>query len=87
MTSRSPLRHCSGAAMRLLCLILAGGAAAGCATKPYLSNGDANSAEVGYGGDLAAATAVAKDHCARYERVPRFLDAEDNIAYFDCERP
>jgi hypothetical protein len=85
---RLRLRHGSGPTIRIFCVILAGGAAAGCPGKPYLSSGDANSAAVGYGGnDPAVATAVAKDACARYERVPRFLDAQENIAYFACERP
>jgi hypothetical protein len=49
--------------------------------------GDAGSAQVGYGGDVEAATLVAKKHCAQYERVPRFLDAQENIAFFDCVKP
>jgi hypothetical protein len=72
----------------MLFVILAGGAAIGCAGKPYLASGDSNSAAVGYGGnDPAVATAVARDACARYERVPRFLNAQENIAYFACEPP
>ncbi|MGH7032009.1 MAG: hypothetical protein ACREE9_11770 [Stellaceae bacterium] len=70
----------------MLCLIAAG-AAAGCAGKPFLSSGDANSAAVGYIGNLGAATAVAREHCARYERVPRYLSSQQNIAYFACARP
>jgi hypothetical protein len=70
----------------VLCLVAAG-TAAGCAEKPFLSSGDATSAAVGYSSDLAAATAVARDHCARYERVPRYLSSQQNIAYFACERP
>jgi hypothetical protein len=86
--ARSRLRQCPGPAIAMLCVILAGGAAAGCAGKPYLSSGDANSAAVGYSGnDPAVATAVAKDACARYERVPRFLNAQENVAYFACEHP
>jgi hypothetical protein len=86
MRPRSRLRQCSGPAIRMLCVILAGGAAAGCAGKPYLSSGDANSTAVGYSGnDPAVATAVAKDACARYERVPRFLNSQENVAYFACE--
>jgi hypothetical protein len=77
----------SGIGVGLLWVLAAGAAAAGCAGKPFLSSGDANSAAVGYTGDLAAATAVAKEHCARYERVPRFLDAQENLAYFHCEPP
>jgi hypothetical protein len=73
-------------ALRLLCLFVVGSAAAGCPGQPYLSDGDANSAAVGYiGNDVASATAVAREHCARYERVPRFLDAEENIAHYACE--
>ena len=71
---------------RVLCLIAAASATVGCPGKPYLSDGDANSAAVGYiGDDVASTTAVAKEHCARYERVPRFLDAQENIAHFACE--
>ncbi len=73
--------------VRLLCLVLAGGAAASCAGKPFLAGGDADSAAVGFIDDPASATSVAKEHCARYERVPRFLNAEENIAYFACEHP
>jgi len=69
----------------LLLSILIGSIGGGCAEKPFLSAGDAKSAEVGYGRDLTAATEVAKEHCARYDRVPRFLDSSENIAYFACE--
>ena len=71
----------------LLSLVAIAGIAAGCATKPFLSAGNANSAEVGYGTDLAAATEVAREHCARYEKVPRYLDSSENIAFFACEKP
>ena len=88
MRPRSRRRQCSGQAIRMLWVILAGGAAAGCPGKPYLTSGDANSAAVGYSGnDPAVTTAVAKDACARYERVPRFLNAQENVAYFACEHP
>jgi hypothetical protein len=69
----------------LLLSIMIGSICCGCAEKPFLSAGDAKSAEVGYGRDLTAATEVAKGHCARYDRVPRFLDSSENIAYFACE--
>ncbi|HUC72087.1 MAG TPA: hypothetical protein VMS01_12915 [Stellaceae bacterium] len=71
--------------LRLLPAILIGWTACGCAEKPYLSAGDASTAEVGYSRDLAAATAVAQEHCARYDKVPRYLDSAENIAYFACE--
>lgn len=72
-------------ALRLLLAMLAGWAICGCAEKPYLSAGDEGSAEVGYSRDLTAATEVAKEHCARYDKMPRYLDSSDNIAYFACE--
>jgi hypothetical protein len=75
----------SGGAGIALALILVGMAAAGCTEKPYLSAGNASEAQVGYSRDLAAATEVAREHCARYEKVPRFLDSSNNIAFFACE--
>ena len=88
MRPRWRRRQSPGPAIWILCVILAGGAAAGCAGKPYLTSGDANSAAVGYSGnDPAVTTDVAKDACARYERVPRFLNAQENVAYFACEHP
>jgi hypothetical protein len=69
-------------------LVLAGGVGAACAgPKPFLLQGDASSAQIGYAGNIESATLVAKQHCARYERVPKFLEAQENIAFFDCVRP
>lgn len=68
-------------------VVLAGGILAACSgSTPILLRGDANSAQVGFSGNVDAATRVAKQHCAQYERVPRFLDAEEDIAFFDCVR-
>jgi len=73
---------------RVLFLVLAGGVGVGCAgPKPFLLQGNAGSAQVGYAGDIEGATLVAKQHCAQYERVPKFLEAQENIAFFDCVRP
>jgi hypothetical protein len=55
--------------------------------KPFLLQGDAGSAQVGYSGTIDDATPVARQHCARYERVPRFVEAGENIAFFDCVPP
>jgi hypothetical protein len=54
---------------------------------PILLQGDASSAQVGYYGEIDGATVVARRHCAQYERVPRFLDADQNVAFFDCVPP
>jgi hypothetical protein len=42
---------------------------------------------VGYYGEIDGAAVVARHHCAQYERVPRFLEADQNVAFFDCVRP
>jgi hypothetical protein len=76
------------AAQRINIAVLAGVLAASCAgPKPFLLRGDANAAQVGFTGNIDAATLVAKQHCARYERVPHFLEAEENVAFFDCVQP
>jgi hypothetical protein len=75
-------------ALRIFVPIVIVSLAAGCTgPKPFLLDGNADSAQVGYGGDAESATAVAKQHCAQYERVPRFLEAQENVAFFDCVRP
>jgi hypothetical protein len=69
-------------------VILAGALAAACVgEKPFLLQGDAYSAQVGFSRDLDGATRVAKQHCAQYERVPRFLEAQENVAFFGCVLP
>jgi hypothetical protein len=68
-----------------LLLAISGSACYG--PKPFLLQGDAGSAQVGYYGEVDSATAVARQHCARYERVPHFLEAAENVAFFECVRP
>jgi hypothetical protein len=71
---------------RLFLLLAIGGFCAACVQgNPFLLQGDAASAQVGFGGGgIDAATAVARRHCAQFERVPRFVEAEENVAFFDC---
>jgi len=65
-----------------------GATAATCAgEKPFLLQGDAYSAQVGFSRDLEGAARVARQHCAQYERVPRFLEAQENVAFFGCVLP
>jgi len=64
-----------------------GTALPGCtAPNPYIRDGDANSVEVTYSGDVASALPLATRHCAQFERVPRLVDAGLDIAIFDCVR-
>jgi hypothetical protein len=63
------------------------GSQGACTGKPFVLEGDANYAGVTYAGDIESATAAAKRHCAPFERVPRFREINENVAYFDCVRP
>jgi hypothetical protein len=83
------LRRCLGraACRQTIVLILSGLGIACEGPKPFLIQGDASSAQVGYAGNIESASLVAKQHCAQYERVPKFLEAQEDIAFFDCVRP
>jgi hypothetical protein len=74
-------------AWQLLLVILVTGSQVACRGKPFVLEGDANYAGVTYAGDIESATAAAKRHCAPFERVPRFREIDENVAYFDCVRP
>jgi hypothetical protein len=72
-----------------IALALAAGAAlTGCTgPHPYISEGDANSVEVAYPGDVQNALPLARQHCAQFERVPRLVDAGAGTALFNCVHP
>jgi hypothetical protein len=74
-------------ARRWLFIVLVGGLGLACPGKPFVLEGDANRVGVAYGGDMESATAVAKRHCAPFERVPQFRELQEDVAYFDCVRP
>jgi len=69
--------------LRLL-LLAAATLASGCESHASLDKGDARAAVVMYSGDLEAATAVARRHCAGYERQPRLIGTAIGTAYFEC---
>ena len=77
-----------GRSARPLSLVVALLASACSATAPgpraFVAEGDQSSVRVGYSGNLDEAAAVARRHCAGYERVARFVDATMDTAYFDC---
>jgi hypothetical protein len=75
------------AAARCLFAVLISGLGLACAGTPFLLEGNPNHARVAYAGDIESATAVAKRHCAPFERVPRFREIQENVAYFECVRP
>jgi hypothetical protein len=60
---------------------------AGCVgPKAYVREGDAESVEISYGGDIASTLAPARAHCARFERVPRLVQNTIDLAEYDCIR-
>jgi hypothetical protein len=74
-------------AVRLLGLSILGAVLSGCLTpQPLLQNGDVNSAEVVYSGDLAGTLPIASRHCASHERVARMVDSTPWLAYYACDR-
>jgi len=74
-------------ARRWLFVVLVGVSGLACTAKPFVLEGNADYAGVAYSGDMESATAVAKRHCAPFERVPRFREIQESVAYFDCVRP
>ncbi len=72
----------------MLAVGAAGAALSGCtAPHPYVHDGDANSVEVTYAGDVASALPLARQHCMQYARVPRLVDPGVDLAIFRCVGP
>jgi hypothetical protein len=73
---------------RIPALILCGGLCAGCASpRPFVLDADAERVEIGYAFDPAPTLPLARTYCAAYERVPRLLQVQQNIAYYQCYKP
>lgn len=70
--------------LALACAVLAAPLAGCNGPHPFVRDGDANSVDIFYSGDVAMALPVAKKHCAQYERVPQYVDAAVGIASFKC---
>jgi hypothetical protein len=77
-------------AIAALMLVVGAAAAAlsGCtAPHPYVRDGNANSVEIAYAGDVASTLPLARQHCAEFERVPRLVDPGADLAVYECVRP
>jgi hypothetical protein len=73
---------------RLAATLLAAAALSGCAgPQPAIIEGDADSVEIRYAGDVERTMLPAKQHCARFARVARLRDPGLDVAVFDCVRP
>ena len=53
---------------------------------PFVREGNADSVEIGFSGDLSNAMPLARKHCAQFERVPRYAMGAQDGAVFDCVR-
>ena len=65
-----------------------GAAVAACTTPPrdVAMQGGADWVSINYVGDVAATLPLARQHCARYERVPVLRQAKDETAVYACVR-
>jgi hypothetical protein len=53
----------------------------------FVRAGNAESVEIGFSGDVSNALPLARRHCARFERVPRYQMPTLDGAIFECVRP
>jgi hypothetical protein len=71
----------------MLALSVSSAAVSGCtAPHPYVREGNANSVEITYSGDVASTLPLAARHCAQFERKPQLTDAGTDVAIYDCVR-
>ena len=54
---------------------------------PFVREGNADSVEISFSGDISNAMPLARKYCAQYERVPRYAMGALDGAVFDCVRP
>jgi hypothetical protein len=61
----------------------------GCAAQAHdtVMQGDANGVAINYSGDIAETLPLARQFCARYERVPVLHVTRDENAYYFCVKP
>ena len=84
------------AAAVFLFLALAGAALSACGGAPggvfggpgpFVREGNAETVEIGFSGDVSNAMPLARKHCAQFDRVPRYAMPTLDGAIFDCVRP
>jgi len=61
----------------------------GCATQAHntVMQGNANGVAINYIGDVAATLPLARQFCARYERVAVLHETKEDNAYYFCVKP
>jgi hypothetical protein len=70
------------------CLTLAA-ALPGClgGDRAFIREGTADSVTISHQDNVAATLPVAKKHCAQFERVAQLVEANTELATYDCRRP
>jgi len=73
----------------VLAAALAAGALGGCTLEHQnrIYSGDANSVEILYSGDRNATIPLARQYCARYEKVPDPVSVSDDKIVYACIAP
>jgi hypothetical protein len=69
----------------LLVVLIIGGC--GMPHHDTVMQGNANGVVINFVGDLAETEPLARQYCARYERVPVFRQKKDENAFYDCVPP
>jgi hypothetical protein len=53
----------------------------------FVREGNADSVEIGFSGDVSNAMPLARKHCAQFEREPRYVLPTLDGGLFECIRP
>jgi hypothetical protein len=69
----------------LMLVALLGGCAA--AAHDSVMQGNASGVIINYSGDVAETLPLARQFCARYERVPVLHESRNDSAYYFCVKP
>jgi hypothetical protein len=80
------MTRCATGLLGLMLAALAGGCTGGGA-EDKIMQGTSGAVAISYVGDVADTMPLARQYCARYERVPVFLRAKDDNAYYYCLTP
>lgn len=69
----------------LVAALLAAAAATACRqTQAFILSGDAAGAEISYADSPAETLALARQHCAQFEKVPHLMSSGTNVAVYHC---
>ncbi|HTW53721.1 MAG TPA: hypothetical protein VME45_17655 [Stellaceae bacterium] len=82
---RSWMTRSAAKPLGLMLAALLGGCSA--PHRDTVMQGDANGVTVNYFGDLAETLPLARQFCARYERVPVLHETKNENAYYFCVKP